>query len=208
MLAVRSTVDGGLYVVERVKRGIYALSRLGPWVQEGDIFVAVKGWSASAAVADERTARCRSPSVEDGVIEWWEVARVEDPVVDADALSGKRSKVDICVAFFDQEGDNVLPVDSVESQTASIAVPNLERSSSSNTHMPTITVDDTQGQLDAMVSAGTDDLQSPQELLDGLRDQYLQALYISKVSTLYSNLRLWTSLIAQRHLWHTLPKVL
>ncbi|ODM21946.1 hypothetical protein SI65_02790 [Aspergillus cristatus] len=184
VLAVRSTADGGLYVVERVKKGIYAVSRLGPWVQEGDIFVAVKGWSASAAVADEQTARCQSP-VADGTVEWWEVARVEEPLVDVDALSGKGARLDICVAFLDQEEDNVLPVESVESQTASITAPNLERSSSTGARMPSIAINDTQEQLDAMVSVGADDLQSAQELLDGLRDQYLQALYISKTSLAY-----------------------
>ena len=40
-----------------------------------------------------------------------------------------------------------------------------------------------------------DDLQSPQELLDGLREQYLQALYISKVGTKsFFVLGLWTLL--------------
>lgn len=184
VLAVRSTADGGLYVVERVKKGIYAVSRLGPWVQEGDIFVAVKGWRASTVVADEQTARCESP-VGDGTVEWWEVAQIEEPVVDIDALSGKRANADICVAFFDQEEDNVLPVESVEGQTASITAPNLERSSSTGARMPSIAINDTQEQLDAMVSAGADDLQSPQELLDGLRDQYLQALYVSKTSLAY-----------------------
>lgn len=183
VLAVRSTADGGLYVVERVKKGIYAVSRLGPWVQEGDIFVAVKGWSA-AAVADEQAVRCESP-VGDGTVEWWEVARIEEPIVEVDALSGKGTNIDICVAFFDQEEDNVLPVESVESQTGSITAPNLERSSSTGARMPSIAINDTQEQLDAMVSAGDDDLQSPQELLDGLRDQYLQALYISKTSLAY-----------------------
>jgi len=187
VLAVRSTADGGLYVVERVKNGIYAVSRLGPWVQEGDIFVAVKGRSAAAAaaaVADEQAARCPSP-VADGTVEWWEVARVEEPIVDADALPRKRARLDICVAFFDQEEDNVSPVESVESQTASIAAPNLERSSSIGARMPSIAINNTQEQLDAMASAGADDLQTPQELLDGLSDQYLQALYISKTSLAY-----------------------
>lgn len=184
VLAVRSTADGGLYVVERVKRGIYAVSRLGPWVQEVDIFVAVKGWSA-AAVVDDQTVRCESP-VRDGAVEWWEVARIEEPIVDANVLPEKGANIDICVAFFDQEeGDSVLPVESVESQTASMVAPNLERSSSTGARMPSIAKNDTQEQLGAMVSADVDDLQTPQELLDGLRDQYLQALYISKTSLAY-----------------------
>lgn len=194
VLAVRLISDGGLYVIERVKRGIYALSRLGPWVEEGDIFVAVKGWTDGASDDEEqKTARCQSPSIVDGV-EWWQAARVEDPIVDVGV--GNR-KVDACVTFLDHEahGDNVSPVDPGESQTAPV-VPRfqaMESYSGFDTHMPTAT-QDTQELGNSMVSgyAGgegelntqIDDLKPPQEFLDGLRDQYLQALYISKVSML------------------------
>lgn len=198
VLAVRlvsSSEALGLYIVERVKTGIYALSRLGPWVEEGDIFVAVKGWTASSAIVpDEQKARVDSPSA----VDWWQAARVEDPVV-GDVGGGffsKRAKVDVCVAFFDHEdvrGDDVLPMEPVESQAAVAVAPHLqamERSSSTDVHMPN--AHDTQEQNESMVFGDVgggdelnnqvDDLQSPQELLDGLREQYLQALYISMVS--------------------------
>ena len=106
-----------------------------------------------------------------------------------------KQKVDVCVTFFNHEarGGNVSPVDLGESQTAPF-VPHLqvmESYSSFDTHMSTAT-QDTQELGNSMVSgyAGGEgelntqinNLQSSQELLNGLRDQYLQALYISKVS--------------------------
>lgn len=193
----------GLYIIERVKAGIYALSRLGPWVEEGDIFVALKGWTASAfsaIVPDEQKVRADSPSA----VDWWQAARVEDPVVGevgGGGLSGKRAKVDVCVAFFDHEdarGSNVSPMEPVESQASLAVAPHLqamERSSSTDVHMPNAPAHDTQEQNESMVFGDVgdgdelnnqvDDLQSPQELLDGLREQYLQALYISKVSCVH-----------------------
>ena len=190
----------GLYIVERVKAGIYALSRLGPWVEEGDIFVAVKGWTASASsaiVPGEHKALVGSPSA----VDWWQAARVEDPVVGdvgGGGLSGKRAKVDVCVAFFDHEdgqGDDASLMEPVESQATLAVAPHLqtmERSSSTDVHMPNAPAHDTQEQNESMIFGDVgggeelnnqvDDLQSPQELLGGLREQYLQALYISKVS--------------------------
>ena len=193
VLAVRLVSDGSLYVVERVKTGIYALSRLGPWVEEGDIFVAVKGWTGASSDEEQKAVRSQSPSIVDGV-EWRQAARVEDPIVDVGV--GKQ-KLDVCVTFFDHEarGNNVSSIVPGESQTAPV-VPRLqamESYSSFDTHMPTAT-QGTQELGNNMVSGYVggedelntqiDDLQSPQELLGGLRDQYLQALYISKVSVL------------------------
>ena len=203
----------GLYIVERVKAGIYALSRLGPWVEEGDIFVAVKGWTASASassaiVPDEQRARIGSPSA----VDLWQAARVEDPAVGeiGSGLSGKRAKVDVCVAFFDHEGvrGNDELMEPVESQPTLAVAPHLqdmERSSSADVHMPNAPTHDTQEENESMVFGDVgggeelhnqvDDLQSPQELLDGLREQYLQALYISKVSCVHH----WTYPYLERY---------
>ena len=68
-----------------------------------------------------------------------------------------------------------------ESQTIAQARLAVERSSSSDVPV----LPDSESHDDGMVTGGDDPthaLLSAQELLDGLREQYLQALYISKVS--------------------------
>lgn len=200
VLAVRLMSYDRLYLVERVKRGIYALSRLGPWVEEGEILFAGKGWTASGSgISDERTTPpCQSSFVaENEAIEWWQAALVEDPVVGVEGVAAnKLGKVDISVAFFDAKDDsrrkNVSSAGAAESQTTSIVETQfqaIERSSSTDMNMPNASVQNTQEQNNSINNGAVDelnnqadDLQSPQELLDGLKEQYLQALYISKVS--------------------------
>lgn len=185
VLAVRLISDGGIYVVERVKAGIYALSKLARDIEEGDIFVAVKGWSSS----DE--ACLGSLPVTQGA-EWWEMARIEDPVPEPE-FSTKRAKLDVSMVFggvdmvndpADARMKDLSPLDSAESRAQSLAPRGpVERGSSSEGAQVL-------GSIDAVVSAGVaggldanrpDALMSPQELLDNLREQYLQALYVSKV---------------------------
>ncbi|KAI9038768.1 uncharacterized protein KD926_010503 [Aspergillus affinis] len=191
VLAVRLISDGGLYLVERVKAGIYALSKLARDVEEGDIFVAVKGWSP--ALDANRGPVSVPMSVTQGA-EWWDLARIEDPVLE-EGLSTKRVKVDVSVVFggvvHHDVDANMKDGSPFESRAQSLApkIP-VERSSSSEAAMAVQML----GSIDA-VSAGVDggSLEenrpdaslSPQELLDNLREQYLQALYVSKTSVAY-----------------------
>ncbi|KAB8253732.1 DNA replication regulator SLD3-domain-containing protein [Aspergillus pseudonomiae] len=185
VLAVRLASDGGLYVVERVKKGIYALSKLARGVEEGDIVVAVKGWNPPGV---EQAPRCLSAIEEGG--DWWLMAQIDDPVTDPH-FSTKRAKFDISVVFgvvdHDVRLQDVSPVDSGESRGQSV-VPqvHLERDVSSDATMPTA-VDPQEHCGDGVGTEfiGAESLQSPQELLDNLREQYLQALYISKTSVAY-----------------------
>ncbi|KAE8416721.1 DNA replication regulator SLD3-domain-containing protein [Aspergillus pseudocaelatus] len=186
VLAVRLASDGGLYVVERVKKGIYALSKLARGVEEGDIIVAVKGWSPS-----EVEQAHRRTSAPEGGGDWWLMAQVDDPVPDPH-YSTKRTKFDVSVVFGIADHDvrlqDVSPVDSGESRGQSVAPQAyLERGVSSDVIMPI--AGDSQ-EHDGGDGIGTESMknespQSPQELLDSLREQYLQALYISKTSVAY-----------------------
>lgn len=196
VLAVRLASYGGFYLVERVKSGIYALSRLGSWVGEGDIVVAGKGWTATT---NGSNGLYQAPATvpKNDAVEWWHEALVEDPVINGGGIAAGKLGKDICVTFFDaknaiQENAGSMGTDGAGSHSQA-----MERSSSSDVHIPVSTVQDIQGQHDSMqggdagaeneFSNPVDDLQSPQELLDGLREQYLQALYISKVSYLISS---------------------
>ncbi|KAE8376280.1 DNA replication regulator SLD3-domain-containing protein [Aspergillus bertholletiae] len=186
VLAVRLLSDGGLYVVERVKKGIYAVSKLARGVEEGEIIVAAKGWNPS----DVKQAPQGMPATEEGG-DWWLMARIEDPVTDL-PFPTKRPNSDVSIVFgavdHGMRMQGVSPVDSGESRGQSVAPQvQLEGGLSSDISIP-IMVDSQEP--DGGDGAETEPIkvesaQSPQELLDNLREQYLHALYISKASVAY-----------------------
>ncbi|KAF7586132.1 hypothetical protein BBP40_009415 [Aspergillus hancockii] len=187
VLAVRLVSDGGLYIVERAKRGIYALSKLARGVEEGDILVAVKAWRPSAVE--------EAPRRTEGNGNWWLMAQIEDPVTDIH-FAAKRTKFDVSVVFGVVGGDvpmeDVSPVDLVEGRGQSLAPTlTLERGSSSEGGLSAAPGDSQNlggGLSNDVFGAETvnvEALQSPHELLDNIREQYLQALYISKTSVAY-----------------------
>lgn len=214
VLAVRLVPDGELYAVERVKRGIYALSKLARGVDEGDIFVAVKGWNPSTSCG-EGVLSDHALGTESG--EWWQQAKIEDPV-STTPPSAKRAKIDVSLVFnkaadapVDVTLNDVSPVESL-GQRPSMAPPSLpmERSSSSGMHIPFVLHDsrDVDGAVFGDVAANgdtqpADSSQSPQELLDAMKEHYLQALYISKVCIPVVS---GSSANFSRLLWHISPK--
>jgi hypothetical protein len=182
VLAVRLAANGGLYVVERVKRGIYSLSRLAQWVQEGDVVVVAKGWQGSGNVVKDIDADDTPCTVIDA-LDWWQTAQVEEPSSDL-GLGGEFAGLQVDVVFGSSETDTqVQPsfVDVLEYRSQSLA--------------PVVTGDVSQmdtsfepGDSQALGIAGSMDIdpvpdtkQTPEELLNGMREHYLQALYISKV---------------------------
>ncbi|KAL2789036.1 DNA replication regulator SLD3-domain-containing protein [Aspergillus keveii] len=184
VLVVRLTSDAGLYVIERVKRGIYALTKLVRGVEEGDIRVVVK---ASSHQASSGLAPCTPRKLVDNAPagEWWRLAQVEDPAPGISvAIPAKRAKVDFVfgVPGPADQGDEPMkgmwPVDP------------MDRSSSCDLRMLSVPPE-TQDHVEPVVSneVGEGQVQeigqSPSELLDGLREQYLQALYITKASVAY-----------------------
>ncbi|KAF7131334.1 hypothetical protein CNMCM5793_004448 [Aspergillus hiratsukae] len=199
VLAVRLVPDGELYAVERVKRGIYALSKLARGVEEGDIFVAVKGWNPSTGCGEGVLSESDLALGAESGEEWWQQARIEDPE-SVTPQSAKRAKMDVSLAFNKAAADapvaTLNEISSVDShgQRPSMAPPSLpmERSSSSGMHIPFVLHDsrDADGAVFGDVAANgdtqpADPSQSPQELLDAMKEHYLQALYISKTSVAY-----------------------
>lgn len=204
---MRLVANGGLYVVERVKRGIYSLSRLARWVHEGDVVVAVKGWQAPGGVGMDMKIE-ESPTSIPGALNW-EAARIEEPASDL-GLGEEFAGLQVAVVFGPSEGENGSEepsfVDVLEHRGQSFAPVSNETDSGGGPS----------GLTDSQGSGGgaamdVDEVepgvkQSPEELLNGMRDHYLQALYISKVRIPCSYC--WG--LAQqdyRHLWPILPKV-
>lgn len=213
--------DSRLYVIERVRDGIYSLSRLGWWVNEGEVLVAGK---SSASLMMSMSYGRRSPSVKTGEGgSWWQVARIDEPLAES-GLLGKEDGFGVSVVFggaegfgrgsdVDSSGHHLSPPDSGgqpgggfrHATTVDMAV---ERSSSANVLTPATAMSREQSENENNVDAdGGSDSKSPQEMLDGLREQYLQALYISKVSYTLQWLLCMAYADPLRHHLHTLPKV-
>lgn len=186
VLAVRLAENGGLYVVERVKRGIYSLSRLARWVQEGDVVVAVKGWQGSRDVVMDVDVEEKTCTALDAM-SWWQNAQIEEPPSDlglGEEFAGLQ--VDVVFGSSGIDDPNVQPsfVDVLEHRGQSLVPAMIGDDYQMNTSFG---LGDSQV-LGASESIDIDPVpdmkQSPEELLNGMREHYLQALYISKVRIL------------------------
>ncbi|KAL4976804.1 DNA replication regulator SLD3-domain-containing protein [Aspergillus desertorum] len=182
VLIVRLSCEGGLYVIERAKRGIYSLSKLIRGVEEGDIRVAVKASSRRANILAPCTPRKQLDVASDG--DWWRLAQVDDPAPGFSLqLPAKRAKVDFVF------GASAEPIDRDEQVNTSL-MDSMERSSSIDARMVSVPPE-TRAPVETVVSGEVNEwntcesTQTPQELLNGLREQYLQALYVSKASVAY-----------------------
>ncbi|CAG8110116.1 unnamed protein product [Penicillium olsonii] len=188
VLAVKLMVNGGFYVVERVKRGIYSLSRLARWVHEGDLLAAAKQWHKSEPAKAHDTTADESMGVSDD-FDWWETARIEEPMSGL-GIEDKPAGPNIALVFGPSEPgldgiDSSLGVE--EEKSRMFALGSFDAAEDDP-----FTVSKSQGldetdamHLDSVEPHMADMQQSPEELLDGMRDHYLQALYISKTSVAY-----------------------
>ncbi|KAI3069685.1 hypothetical protein CBS147343_6153 [Aspergillus niger] len=175
VLAVRVVGEAGVWMVERVKRGVYALMRL-RGVGEGEVVVAAKA-SAGSAFPFSISSGMEQRRGRKDVGEWWEVARIEDP---EPVVLGKRGRsvADVEVVF----GHVFEETHARETQDEML------RSDEGSEGPVLLGAGEQSGDVTATAAAGEQDVevtQSPQELLDGLREQYLQALYVSKTSVAY-----------------------
>lgn len=205
---MRLAANGGLYVIERVKRCIYSLSRLARWVREGDIVVAVKGWQAPRDVGMNFSIEDETAAVPDA-LNWWQAAQIEEPNSDL-GLGKEFGGLQVAVVFGPPEGENTAEessfMDVLQHRSQSIAPVSNGWDSVGG---PSAFLD-SQGSAFAEVMdvdvVEPDVKQSPEELLNGMRDHYLQALYISKVRI--SSSYLWSiAYDCDRHPWPILPRV-
>ncbi|KAL2368093.1 hypothetical protein BDBG_09318 [Blastomyces gilchristii SLH14081] len=203
------------YVVERVRRGVYSVCALGSWVVEGDLMVAAKGMARYSSPSPMRDFVGEELVGDDNGQEggrtekqgnWLEKATVPDP---AATFSGKRKAMtkDVTLAFGPklcrEKGFPDLSTDmsglSSTSGLSSVHCDQVDGRGSmgleADTHHTILRpVSSKDTQLDSHLQAIGLPLcesteakvtQSPQELFDNLRSQYLEALYISKTSVAY-----------------------
>jgi DNA replication regulator SLD3 len=210
VLAVRLAANGGLYVVERVKRGIYSLSKLARWVNEANLLVAAKGWHAIDAVGVNSTVVEDIGAIPDG-FDWWQGAQIDEPMSDVE-VGDKPAGLDIAVVYGPSETDLVNTDSSLvgvlEHRSHSLAPSRSFDAAEASSFL----LAESQGSRAVPEDMDVDGVepvvgvqQSPEELLDGMRDQYLQALYVSKVMRSIGYLKV-AYLTVPRLPWLTLPK--
>ncbi|KAF7717098.1 Uncharacterized protein PECH_004491 [Penicillium ucsense] len=187
VLAVRLAATGALYVIERIKRGIYSLWRLARWIQEGDIVVAAKGWQGSNDIAIDLVEEDKPPAILDGS-EWWQNAQIEEPSSDL-ILGEEFAGLQVSVVFqasgtpeASRKTPSARPLGDPK-QTAAGATPVREGQIDPSTALAESLMQsvDHSTNLDLLQESK----RSAEELLEGMREHYLQALYISKTSLAY-----------------------
>ncbi|KAJ5894001.1 DNA replication regulator Sld3 [Penicillium taxi] len=181
VLLVRLVATGGLYVIERVKRGIYSLCRLARGVHEGDILAAAKGWQG-LRVTEIHTEIDEKPSQAFDTDNWWQAARIAEPSSDL-GLGEELAGLQVAVVFKGPEpgighdshiGDVSDQNQSVAPATGYVDTKVDESQGSKTMHVDGVSVFH---ELEAQ--------QLPDELFNGMRDHYLQALYVSNTSVAY-----------------------
>jgi hypothetical protein len=178
---------GGLYVVERVKRGIYSLSKLARWVSEGNLVVAAKGWHrTSPAVVDAMAVD--EPRITGDDSDWWQLAQIEEPELGAgEQPDGLSIALVFGLSDPDMDTSDEPPSLSVLEHVSQPVVPLKGFDAAAGDLLSLSNAQELGDIVEAMhvdeVEPNVVDLQqSAEELLDGMRDHYLQALYVSKVT--------------------------
>lgn len=212
VLAARLAVEDGevqgkgeeeLYVVERVKKGVYAICALGSWVLERDLMVAAAKGAGEEVVGDVNVYGGGRGEKEG---DWLEKATIYDPAAGFFAYSRPRKAImeNVALAFgpklCGKRGAHSLSLEtSGLSSVSGLSIAHDEqvdrrdtvRSEAGAPHISLLQVTNKDIQPDTQpeeaIGVGPCEpteakvTQSPQELFDNLRSQYLEALYVSKV---------------------------
>lgn len=149
--------EGSLYVVERVRCGLYALCRLGGWVNIEELRPAALAFKKHAAPVMHRPLNVLGQAI------WWECAAIDPLDADGD-LRAKRLKANSSGSIRLKMRSSV-PQTSPEPSRCGRAAVSLQLEPP------------TPGSCER--TCGVE--MSAQESLDTLRCQYLEALYLSKV---------------------------
>lgn len=177
VLAARLLSKSAIYVVERVKRGIYAMTKLQSCIEEGEIRVAAKTAAAGSPQGLGVWSHRTTHSIE--LSNWREAARLPDDIPRFDGKFG------VSVVFQDhrnQTNSNASNHDEagIESQVSigdSFMAFNDSAKPGIPEHIRTPPEDGTQA---SMLEPDTT-LLTPDIIMENLRTQYLETLYISKV---------------------------
>jgi DNA replication regulator SLD3 len=169
VLIARLITNGKLYAVERVEAGIYALCRLGNWVAEENIR-ALQRQSTTSPSQSQSIPPSQLPAG-GGVLQWWHWTKIETKDVHPEAkLDGQRPKtkglLKICA---NDATENRRPM---ASSDISGELMRHARDINTISEAPNPVVE----LVDTSFSK-----QTPQDVFEKVRQQYLETLYTSKV---------------------------
>ena len=167
VMVAKLEIEGSLYAIERVRCGLYALCRLGSWVNIEELR------TAALASKNYTPPIMHNPLDVFGEKTWWEGAAIGPGDAD-EGLRAKRLKAN--------SSDSItlkmrLPVSQTLPQCGRNAVPHEPEAL---TAAPVLSTPKSCEQPDGAEV-------KPEELFDTVRCQYLEALYLSKVSRPISN---------------------
>ncbi|EAS27765.3 uncharacterized protein CIMG_08969 [Coccidioides immitis RS] len=170
-----SDCEEELYVVERVKKGIYSVCPLGRHIREGDVIVASKGWKP------EGTGHCLSSGSATGEDDWFQRAKI---LHDFEGGNFGNLAINDVTLVFDQ-WPGITGSANITEQPESVPVPEENTSIELGCLYDAIH----QGPENSFGSPGQKNIEAnspcPRDILDNLKTQYLETLYISKASVAY-----------------------
>lgn len=155
VLVAAETKAKKLYAVERVKRRVYALCRLGEWVGEGDVIMRSK-----CVMQNARQVKRRAVQVGEEGGPWWTSAAVDMP-----EMSQYANKAKLKIDLKPTEGK-------IRTETVPVYEGQL------------MSADPAAGSFQDTVPADVPP-QSPTDVLQELARHYLEALYLSRTSLAY-----------------------
>lgn len=158
--------EGCLYAVERVRCGLYALCRLGNWVNMEELRTAALAFRNYAAPVMQKSLNVS------GQKSWWECAAINPFDAEGD-LRAKRLKAN-------SSGSIKLKMRSSGSQTSPDP---SQRGRTAAPHEPEAMAAAPEPPISGSCEQACAAEVRPEELLDTVRCQYLEALYLSKVSS-------------------------
>ncbi len=167
VLIANSESYGSMYAVESVQVGVYALCRLGEWVTFEDI----RGLQAKSLENMPRQNRIVHEPVKASIDEWWRPAAVPDDRTDRSREARKQKS-----AKLENFGLCLKPPAFIPPRITPVIEKLLPKHSQSQAP----------SRLDDMVEEPIprDTPQEPEGVLDMVRAQYQEALYVSKVKQL------------------------
>lgn len=186
ILVAHSTDDDRLYAVERIQDGIYALCILGSWVG----LKTLEQLRADGQNHESMFFRQHAKQIRPWEREWWRATTIEpDYGINASSETSpgaeKIRDVRLCLQR------------PVPSETRSTTA-----KEKSLAHLEPV---QTETALNTMAGEAS---QRPEEVLETIKAQYLEALYASKVGFVCCRLLDVVANITPRHPWHTSQKVL
>lgn len=177
--------DGGLYVVERVKRGIYSITPLHSWVRIDDLLNISRKWHNGDTDSQIDAGMGLALIPDDPAIDWLERAIVTNFTRPS---KGKQLNAQPpTTGKVEADSANRGPKDGVGRFPARSTVATVESGLFEGDHTATKPAVREEAISDVPVETMQPGLSAPPQdlegMLDSLRTQYLETLYISKVSS-------------------------